>query len=488
MNIEKIRVSQFAPESVDLAWYNPQTKELRIFTNGEWALVAGGGGGESNLLIGSQEERLALEDPKEGLEFNQVNYNEETHIYSIQRFIRENNAWVELESPQTETQETVSLHVGTYDGLGNVEGIAVGIVDKQTQQTIQRFLDHDGNCTFQIIKGHQYTITVADLAGYHSLPDETFVAMLDERSITMIYQSTATNYETIVAHITVYNKNLVDITTSDTDFIGMELDLQVEGESSPRAVLVDANHTATFIVEYGKSYSITSPQKEGYKHRFADHFEHVAGVPIRELPFHYMEWVDAGIYAITNDGNYHSYDDVEAMTSSEREAIVAIAVNTSRLEAAGAGFMFKIPNVATGKSWAASNVEFDKTLLPFKQNHAAAVLDLNGALNTEKIIDIGDSMSVDTPAADWCAAQTLSVGGETKTGFLGAYGQMYALAENIAVINAIFSLCGKSAPGFTSGCWWASTQYSDSYAVLLCNGGFYYGKTGSYATVALFAL
>ena len=465
-----------------------------MYIEGEWECIGSTAVSvEVNLIIGSQAERLALENPKEGLEFNQVDFDEEFQKYRVTRYIRENGAWVELDSPQTESEETVSLHVTTWDGLGNVEGIAVGIVDNNTHATYSRVLDEYGNCTFRITKGHTYTITVADLQGYHSLPDETFRAQQDERSITLVYQPVATNYETVIAHVTVYNKNLVDITSSDTDFIGMTVELQVEGEQNPRTGVIGSDHKATFTVEYGKQYSLTAPVMAGYRIRYeaSKQFTHTAGVPQRELPMHYMEWVDAGIYGVKADGTYYDFSTMEQMTSQELDEIIAIALNTQRLQDANAGFMIKIPNSTVyGYKWADQNVEFDKTLLPFKQSHAAAVLDLDGETNTQNIVDIGDSMSVGTPAADWCQEQTLTINSVPKPGFLGAYGQMYALAENIAVLNAIFALKGLSAPGFTSGIWWTSTQCNSGYAVRLGSGSFNDDiKTGTnYYTVALFAL
>lgn len=461
-----------------------------LYIDGEWECV-GSTAVEMNLLIGTEEQRLALIDPKEGLEFNQVDFDEEFQKYRVRRYIRENGEWVELESPQTENEETVSLHVTTWDGQGDVEGISVGITDNNTHATYSRVLDEYGNCSFKITKGHTYTVTVADLQGYHSLPDETFRAAQDERSITMIYQPVATNYETVIAHITVYNKNLVDITAQDTDFIGLTVELQVEGESTPRAGTIDANHQCQFSVEYGKQYTLTAPIVAGYRIRYeaSKQFTHTAGVPQRELPMHYMIWDASSVFGIDANGDTYSFDAIEAMTQQEREIIVAIGLDSSRLQAASAGFCYKLPLAATGKQWADQNVEFDQSLLPFKQSHAAAVLDLNGAQNTQNIIDIGDSMSVATPAADYCQAQTLTIGGVTRHGFLGAYGQMYALSENIAVLNALHALLGLSAPGFTGGIWWTSTQYSAGNAVELYGGGFDNGgKAYSYTTMALFAL
>ena len=130
-----------------------------------------------------------------------------------------------------------------------------------------------------------------------------------------------------------------------------------------------------------------------------------------------------------------------------------------------------------------------KSLLPFKQSHAAAVQDLDGETNTENIIDIGDTMGVGTEAADYCHAQKATIAGATKDGFLGAYGQMYQLVANITELNALHTLLGVAQLGITSGFWWTSTQYNAGYAVGLDGGGFdYNNKLYGFTTLALFAL
>lgn len=441
----------------------------------------------ANLYIGTEEERLALVNPKPGLEFHQIGINPETGKNLIRRFIKEEDGWLEMENPEVSGSELVSLHVSTYDGLGDVTGLSVGITDKTTGNILTRNLNESGNCTFSIEKGHQYTISIESLSGYKDIPSSTYTASLNERSINSVFYGISTDSETIVVNVTVYNSNLVDVTTTDTDFIGMEVELAISGETS-RTAIIGSDHTARFIVEYGKEYTLIAPKKEGYKSRFASTFTGTTGIPQRQIPLHYMAWNSAGVYGVKADGTIYDYDTMETMSASELSEFIGIALNSSRLQAENAGFIIKLPKISASKQWAASNVEFDKALLPFKTSQATAVLDLDGALNTQKIRDIGDSMSIETPAADWCSEQTLTIGGETKTGFLGAYGQMYALSENAAVINAIHTLCGYAVPGYTSGTWWTSTQYSATNAVFLYNGGFSnYGKNSSYSVVPLFA-
>jgi hypothetical protein len=157
-------------------------------------------------------------------------------------------------------------------------------------------------------------------------------------------------------------------------------------------------------------------------------------------------------------------------------------------------------NNSQSKQWAASSVEFDQNQLPYKQNDASAALDLDGKTNTDKIISIGDDISVDTPAADWCRKEDykITINGVEKYGFLPAYGQLRMLSntyysENVTALirlhALIFNNPSTTVP-FSSGYWWSSTQYTAGGAVGL-DGGSFYGfnfKANSYTTLVCWAL
>lgn len=452
-------------------------------------IFGGAGGGNENLLIGTQEEREALTDVAEGVQFNEVHYNEETDTYTCTRYLYCNREWVEIVSPVVSPVETVVLHVTTYDGEGDVEGLHVGITDNNTGAGIERELDENGECTFEIPKGHTYVVSIETLSGYHALADETFTAYLDMRNITLTFQAITAGTETVVVKARVFDAQGQDITEDDVDTLGLEVNVQIEGEEEPLVEMIDSDHQCTFNIPYGKRYTVNFPQALGYALLYGNKQTHIASILQREVDMFYYQLGEVGIYGMDADGVDYSYEQMQAMTETERASIIAVHINTSALQAAGNGFAYKLPVVTASKSWAGSNVEFDRNILPFKTNHAEAVLDLDGKTNTDNIIAIGDVLSVATAAADYCREQTLVIGGVTHEGFLGAYGQMYALAENIVTLNAIHALLGKAAPTFTSGGWWTATQGSASNAVDLSSGGFgNYSKNTSGTTVALFAL
>ena len=457
--------------------------------NGQSVLGQGDITIQQNVMVGTQAMRLAY-TPFEGLEWVETNVDPTTGEDHIIRYIYENGAWSVIESPETETDETVVLHVSTFDGQGNVEGLAVGVTDNTTHDSETYHLNAIGQCTFTIRKGHTYTITVATLTGYHDLPDETFEAVQDDRSINMVFQAATTNYERVIVHITAYNSSMQNTSSLQDEFIGQTITCQIQGESDMTA-LVGNDHTAVFNIPYGKQYSIHVPYMAGFIAIYTQEWSHTASIPERTLPAHYLEWSGSDIMVLDKStGSLLSYDTVNAMSQAEKDTLAthcALYVNTSALQAANASFCYDLPLTTASKAWAAQNIAFDTDLLPYKQNHAAAVVCMNGPTNTQNIRAIGDSMNIETEAADWCATQELIVNGTTFHGYMGEYGEMKQLPDNLSQLTAFHLLLGFPAPTFNSGYWWTSTQYSDTSAVILSNGGFGFdSKTLRNTCIALF--
>lgn len=199
MNIEKIRVSQFAPESVDLAWYNPQTKELRIFTNGEWALVAGGGGGGGgNLLVGTKEDREAL-TPYNGLEFNQVDEDGIVH-----RYLYEENEWVLLLNPEAHDSEEVIFNINSNDGGITLGNLTVTVENLNTGVSHEVEIDSAGEGIIYIPIGDIYKITLPTIE--HYILDQyefTYEAERYIRNINATYRHSYSDYDTVAKYFIV---------------------------------------------------------------------------------------------------------------------------------------------------------------------------------------------------------------------------------------------------------------------------------------------
>jgi len=416
-----------------------------------------------------------------------VNYGDSKLANNINNIVNKSNEIIDEISIKN-MYEQVALHVTTYDGLGVVAGLNILITDVTTEETFYKTLDANGECVFKIPIEDVYKITIPPLSGYKTISEQTFIACIENRPMLFVFQHLDEQYESVVCHFTVFNSTMVDKTTSDTGLIGTPITCELSNGTTLTS-LIDSNHYCYFSVPYDLTYTITLPNVAGYMKIHQTTFTYTAGIPQKNIAFYYREWVNVGIYGMTDNGAMYTYEAMVNMPSSELANIHYISINTSRLQAANAGFFYKLPKTSTSQSWAGSNVEFDQSLLPFKQSHAVAVLDLDGKTNTANIIAIGDSRSISTNAADYCYAQIATIDGVEKHGFLGSFGQMYALSENILEINAIHTLLGIALPGFTSGSWLTSTQFNATNAVKLNNGAFgSNGKTNSFTTVALFAL
>lgn len=433
---------------------------------------------DCNIRIGTRTDRTAYH-AYEGLQWNEIS---DTGILS-ERYVFKEGSWIKL--GEWSPVETVNLKVTTYDGA-STEGLNISVFDNNIGTILYLQLDVLGECSFEIPKGHTYTISITPMTGYRGISDITYSAALESRPITLEFQPITIGTEEIQLHVRVYDSTGTDITEQDVDFIGLEVNCSIPGKETVVGYL-DSSHNCIFRVQFGDTYTISLPMVPGFTTVGAEQ-SHLASITQRNLTCIYKEFVNIGIYGVDDNGSLFTYSDMQTMTDAQKQSIHYIALNTSRLREAGASFLYSIPVLTQKKTWASSNVEFDQSLLPFKTSQATAVLDLDGQRNTDYIKIIGDSLLVETPAADWCSEQTVTIGGITKEGFLGSYGQMYALSENKVELNAMHAILGVDAPTFTSGAWWTSAQYSATLAVYLYNGGFNYSyKYGSTSVVPLFA-
>ena len=441
---------------------------------------------KQNVMVGTEAERLAT-TPYEGLEWHSILTDAQTGEKKVIRYLYENEQWRIIEAPNISSSETVALHISTFDGQGDLENHEIGVTDNVTHEATTYHLDQNGNCQFSIPKGHTYKVTVAPLANYHDLPDQTFTAQQDNKSINMVFLAAGTQYEKVSVHITAYNANMVNTQALQDEFIGQTVTCNIANDN-PMSAEIDSTHNAVFMIPYGKEYTIQVPYLAGFIAIYGQTFTHTASISERTCPAHYLVWTGSDIMGMDANGGLHDYAELQELGEETARALVkGLYINNSTLQAQNASFAYKLPLTTVSKPWCAANVEFDTDLLPYKTSHAAAVVCMNGPINTQNIIAIGDSLDKETAAADWCVAQTMTVGETIINGYLGEYGEMYQLAANLAQLTAFHLLLGYPAPTFNIGFWLTSTQYSATRAVGLDNGGFNNNlKNNSHTVMALF--
>ena len=83
--IDKIIKGDIAPENTNVLWLNTEDNIIYVFNNG-W--VPTSTGGVTSVYTGTEAERLAIEDPFNGLEFHQVDEDGK-----VTRYLYEEDAW-----------------------------------------------------------------------------------------------------------------------------------------------------------------------------------------------------------------------------------------------------------------------------------------------------------------------------------------------------------------------------------------------------------
>lgn len=341
------------------------------------------------------------------------------------------------------------------------------VVQNITQATSEEYaLSALGECKFTIPMGNVYSIVYPVLSNYKQPINPTFTATLASRSIDYTYSNEDVMYEQINISAQVVGGDVSELEGKVVSALSDNGNAYAAEFSNGRLVL---------RIPYGEKYKITLPALDGYIHD-GNYIQMTAGIPSRFIYIHYSDGL-IGCYGLDDDGNQYTIDDIKAL--EDKSIIVAAAYNDAQLAIAdrgdgttGCGFMWKIGETIAKEQWAVSAVEFDKTRLPFVTSGAVGFQNCAGARYTQYIIEIGDELSVATPAATNCRNSTITIGGVTRNGFLPAYGQLIRLALNYSAVQALYNALGKTVPTLTSGAWWTSCQGSAQNAVFMYNCGF----------------
>ena len=329
------------------------------------------------------------------------------------------------------------------------------IVQNITQATSEEYpLSALGECKFAVPMGNVYSIVYPTLEKYKQPINSTFTATLASRPVEYAYSTEEVMYEQINISAQVVGGDVA------------ELDGMVVSAISTNGHAYAANFLngrLTLRIPYGEEYEITLPTLDGYVHD-GNHIQMVAGIPSRFILIHYSEGL-LGFYGMDDDGNQYTYEEAEAMTEEERSRINYIGfgdpaiTNSDRGDGTkGNECFFKIPYTNVSKQWASSNVEFDTTRLPFNGPTGDATSDMRSAYNTNAIIEIGDEIGVETPAADYCHLQEVTMGGIVRKGNFVAPGIIYRMILNQTSLNAWGTLLNKTVPVLNGGLWWSSCQ------------------------------
>lgn len=342
-------------------------------------------------------------------------------------------------------------------------------VENVTAGTVRSVdINENGEATFNVPAGETFIVELPTLVDYTAPMQRTYVAISAEKTIT--YEYTTTPHQ---ERIVVYAHSTVSTLAA---LIGQEVIMTTDsGEVERRAFGEDLR--VEFVANYGDIVTLEYPAVEGLT-------PHVRTVTFtanrveRDLVAYYDNSrigvfgrdIAGNWYKLNDQGNLVDESGIEILDPS---VVEFVALNTSALDmslrdvtgtSTGNGFMVRCDQgLIGGQAWAAQNVEFDTSKLPFGT-------DYRGAKNTEYIRQIGDQMNVATPAADTAYNRTVTFAGETRHGILLAILQLQAYNSNYAALSAIAVAAGRTIPSISSTYVWSSSQYSATSACYLSNG------------------
>ena len=395
--------------------------------------------------------------------------------------------------------EKVHLTVITYDGQ-STEGIQISVTLTETGDIEHYTLDENGCAEFTIPKQKLYTISFPDELNYRSIPDYSFKALAHDRYLQVEYKDPNTDYEVI--KVTAIMEDMSGAKISDATelakLIGQPVALVVDGDSTTYSQLLDSNLQCEFELEYGKHYTISVPNADGYSINHHS-VQHTSAIAERNISFLYhLESTE--IVALDANGNSYDYETLAAMTQEERTAlgIRAILISNSVLAQNNASFMVKYPLAISSKAWLNQNTELGSNVLPMYTSesgfHGNGVTKCGydgwwrGETNTENILDLAHDAGYTAAAAAQAAGETLTIAGQTVSGYLGAAGEWQQWRAVREAFYALYFLLAGSTPTLlTSGDYWSSSQYNAINAWHLSNGSWCNcSKASSLKVVAFF--
>lgn len=257
----------------------------------------------------------------------------------------------------------------------------------------------------------------------------------------------------------------------------------------------DSKGQVTAYIPYGKEYTVTVENQEGYYVSFNKNTRiYTATVPQRLLDYRMYQF-KAGIFVVDDNLNEYYIDDWVA-TGRDSEEVVALKVADSTLMINKGTFMIrtsdlrnmsKLPNLP----WCTQNLLF--TSIASNGNVSSDANYYNGESSTFLIRQEAQERSLSVPAADYAYNQVFCIGGQDLHGFKMSAGQEFIHMANASPIKQILTTLygedvGNTYYKFVMNNWrWTSSQFGAGNAWICNSGANSSPKAGSYFVLPVFA-
>ena len=257
----------------------------------------------------------------------------------------------------------------------------------------------------------------------------------------------------------------------------------------------DSKGQVTAYIPYGKEYTVTVENQEGYYVSFNKNTRiYTATVPQRLLDYRMYQF-KAGIFVVDDNLNEYYIDDWVA-TGRDSEEVVALKVADSTLMINKGTFMIRTSDLRNMSKlpklpWCTQKLLF--TSIASNGNVSSDANYYNGESSTFLIRQEAQERSLSVPAADYAYNQIFSIGGQDLHGFKMSAGQEFIHMANVSPIKQILTTLygedvGNTYYKFVMNNWrWTSSQYGAGNAWMFNSGANSYFKTDSNFVLPVFA-
>lgn len=396
--------------------------------------------------------------------------------------------------------EVKSINLGDIDEVvtvtitSSVESVKVGGISIAVRYnhgtTPQTFVtDNDGKAIFRVHRGEYYELSVPQYGNAQPISPVGFTAVLESRSINLSYLPyDEESSEKVVVTVTKYK--------ADNQAAAYEgIPVSVTYDKKNVEYQSDSKGQVTVYVPYGKEYTVTVENQEGYYVSFNKNTRtYTATVPQRLLDYRMYQF-KAGIFVMDDNLNEYYIDEWVA-TGRDSEEVVALKVADSTLMINKGTFMIRTSDLRDMSKlprlpWCTQQLLF--TSIASNGNVSSDANYYNGESSTFLIRQEAQERSLSVPAADYAYNQIFCIGGQNLHGFKMSAGQEFIHMANASPIKQILTTLygedvGNAYYKFVMNNWrWTSTQSGAGYAWIYSSGANISSKTSSNVVLPVFA-
>ena len=386
--------------------------------------------------------------------------------------------------------ETVNLTITSLVEGINVAGMKVNVYLNNGKTPTTYTTDSNGHVTFNVERGTLYRIEFNEYGNAQPISPISYTATSGMvREISVEYKP----YDEESSE-----KVVVTVTRYGADNQGAAYDgipVSVTYDKKTVEYQSDSKGQVTVYVPYGKEYTVTVENQEGYYVSFNKNTRiYTATVPQRLLDYRMYQF-KAGIFVMDDNLNEYYIDDWVA-TGRDSEEVVALKVADSTLMINKGTFMIRTSDLRNISKlpklpWCTQQLLF--TSIASNGNVSSDANYYNGESSTFLIRQEAQERSLSVPAADYAYNQVLCIGGQDLHGFKMSAGQEFIHMANASTIKQILTTLygedvGNTYYRFVMNNWrWTSSQNGAGYAWVYSSGANYYFKTYSTFVLPVFA-